>query len=167
MQFLSSYLVSYTAITILVDVLPYHCLDRSVLFTFRAPSYTGCTVLPQGPWPTAMSSEVGSQITLQERFNSVLHYYEDSSDDLDLLDLPKSIQDELKVHLETTVVRLISWSVDVQIDSGGLSGIEDNSLGLAVELRLWELEELLRDFLQPERSATTLLLAIGHNLPYC
>lgn len=110
-----------------------------------------------------MPPKVGSPTALQERFCNALHYYEDSSDDLDLLDLPKNVQDELKFHLEATVVRLISWSVDVDIDSGDLKGIGANSLGLAVDLRLWELEEMLRNFLQSERSAKLLLLLILHS----
>lgn len=105
-----------------------------------------------------MPPEIGTLRALQERFNSVLHCYEDSSDDLDLLDMSDKIRDELKFHLERTVVRLISWSVDVEIDSGGLNEIEANSLGLAVDLRLWELEKMLRNFLQSERS---------ENLCYC
>jgi hypothetical protein len=88
-------------------------------------------------------------------------------DDLDLQDLPKNTQVELKLHLGKTVVRLISWSVDVEIDSSGLNGIEDNSLGLAVELRLWDLEELLPNFLRSERFAITVLTVIAHSLHYC
>jgi hypothetical protein len=121
----------------------------------------------RGGSPSTMSLEVRSRIPLEERFNNVLHYYEDSSDDLDLQDWPKTTQGELKLHLETTIFRLISWSVDVQVDAGGLNGIEGTSLGLAVELKLWELEELLRDFLRSERSATTLPLTIGHVLDCC
>jgi hypothetical protein len=88
-------------------------------------------------------------------------------DDLNLEDLPKNTQVELKLHFGRTGFRLISWSVDVEFDSSGLNGIEDNSLGLAVELRLWELEELLPSFLRSERFAIIVLTVIAHNLHYC